>query len=120
MGGGLFLLNYVALYIQMFGAELTFDFGFFFFFFVSVAALWETRNYSQEIKMEKKYIYTFAIQGIYPMTCSRSLLCAFKSDNNVTVKCQSSDKIFPQVLSCLEFLSRCFLMAAVMQLIKKT
>ena len=57
MGGGLFLLNYVALYIQMFGAELTFDFGFFFFFFVSVAALWETRNYSQEIKMEKKNIY---------------------------------------------------------------
>lgn len=52
------------------------------------------------------------------MTCSSSLLCAFKSDNNITVKCHSSDGIFPQVLSCLEFLFRHFLMAAVMQLIK--
>lgn len=51
MKSGLFLLNYVALYVQMFGAELTFDFGLCFFF--SIAALWETINCSQEIKMKK-------------------------------------------------------------------
>ena len=103
MGGGLFLLNYVALYIQMFGAELTFDFGFFFFFLFLLQLFGKPETTAKRSKWKKKK-YTFAIQGIYPMTCSRSLLCAFKSDNNVTVKCQSSDKNF----SSSAFLSRIF------------